>query len=69
MLGYCLMCECNRTMIPETRREEYEMHGEKVAIDVPRLICQVCGEANIDEDFGDLMIRLREEYHRRCEIY
>jgi len=62
---YCPMCETERTFRAEARREEYDVRGEKIALDVPRRICQKCGEAEIDEAFGDPTLKLYAEYRRR----
>ncbi|MCP9861403.1 type II TA system antitoxin MqsA family protein [Cyanobium sp. Cruz-8H5] len=61
----CLMCEQERPFRRELRREEYEVRGEKIALDVPRLVCTTCGEGNLDEAFGDVTQKLYAEYRRR----
>src|SRR5438477_12375145 len=62
---YCPMCEADREFRREMSHEEYEMRGEKIAIDMPRLVCLICGESLIDEAFGDPIIALYAEYPRR----
>jgi putative zinc finger/helix-turn-helix YgiT family protein len=65
---YCPMCEEERAARAETVREEYELRGEKIALDVPRLICLTCGELVIDEAYGDPTLRLYAEYRRRHNL-
>lgn len=62
---YCPMCESEQMFHRETVREEYEVRGEKIVLDVPRLICATCSEPVIDESFGDPMLHLYAEYRRR----
>jgi putative zinc finger/helix-turn-helix YgiT family protein len=62
---YCPMCEEDRNSRTETVREEYDVRGETIALDIPRLICLTCGESMIDEAFGDPTHRLYAEYRRR----
>jgi putative zinc finger/helix-turn-helix YgiT family protein len=61
---YCPMCEEDRPCRREIRREEYDVRGDRITLDVPRLICATCGEAGIDESFGDPTLRLYAEYRR-----
>jgi len=65
---YCTMCEADRAFRRETVREEYDVRGEKIALDVPRLICLTCGEAMIDEAFGDPTLKLYAEYRRLHDL-
>ncbi|HZL33791.1 MAG TPA: type II TA system antitoxin MqsA family protein [Tepidisphaeraceae bacterium] len=65
---YCPMCEADRSFRREVVREEYEVRGEKIALEVPRLICQMCAESMIDEDFGDPTLKLYAEYRRRHKL-
>jgi len=62
---YCPMCETERAFRAETRQEEYELRGEKFVLEVPRLVCLTCGEAEIGEAFGDPTLKLYAEYRRR----
>ena len=62
---YCPMCEEDRAARAQTVREEYEVRGEKIGLDVPRLFCPACGESVIDESFGDPTLSLYAEYRRR----
>jgi len=62
---YCPMCETERQFRAETRREEYELRGEKFTLEVPRVVCLTCGEAEIDDSFGDPTLKLYAEYRRR----
>jgi putative zinc finger/helix-turn-helix YgiT family protein len=59
------MCETQRAFRRETRREEYEVRDERIALDVPRLICATCGEAEVDDGFGDPTLAVYREYRRR----
>jgi putative zinc finger/helix-turn-helix YgiT family protein len=62
---YCPMCEAEREMDLGTVPEEYKVLGETIAVDVPRLSCPACGEALIDEGFGDPTLHVYAEYRRR----
>jgi putative zinc finger/helix-turn-helix YgiT family protein len=62
---YCPMCEEDREARAQSVREEYEVRGEKITLDVPRLFCSTCGESVIDEAFGDPTLHLYDEYRRR----
>ena len=62
---FCPMCEAERPYRRETRREEYAVRGEKIALDVPRLICLTCGEGAVDDAFGDPTLAVYAEYRRR----
>jgi YgiT-type zinc finger domain-containing protein len=64
----CPMCEESREARPETVREEYDVKGEKIVLDVPRLFCTECGESVIDEAFGDPTLHLYAEYRRRHNL-
>ena len=48
--------------------EEYDVRGEKIALEIPRLICSVCGESIIEESFGDPTQHLYAEYRRRHNL-
>jgi len=63
--AYCPMCETDRKVRAQTVREEYEVRGEKIAIDVPRLSCIACGESMVDPAFGDPTLKVYAEYRRR----
>jgi YgiT-type zinc finger domain-containing protein len=62
---YCPVREEDREARAETVREEYDVRGEKISLDVPRLFCPTCGELVIDESFGDPTLALYAEYRRR----
>jgi len=62
------MCEADRVFRRETVREEYEVRGEKIALDVPRLFCSTCGESVIDPAFGDPTLKLYAEYRKRHNL-
>ena len=62
------MCETDRPFRRKTVREEYEVRGEKIALDVPRLLCSSCGESIIDPAFGDPTLRLYAEYRKRHNL-
>jgi putative zinc finger/helix-turn-helix YgiT family protein len=61
----CPMCEAEREFRRELRREEYRVRGEQIVLEVPRRVCRTCGEAAVDETFGDPTLKLYEEYRRR----
>lgn len=63
--AYCPMCEADRQVRRQTVREEYAVRGEKIAIDVPRLVCIAGGEAMVDPTFGDITLKVYTEYRRR----
>ena len=63
--AYCPMCETEREVQPKTVREEYQVRGETIAIDVPRLSCAACGGSLVDEAFGDPTLHVYAEYRRR----
>ncbi len=63
--AYCPICEKDRQVTPRSSREEYTVRGEKISLDVPRLICGQCGEAMIDDAFGDPVLKVYAEYRRR----
>ena len=65
---FCPMCEAQRLFRRETRREEYDVRGEKVALDVPRRVCHICGEAGVAESFGDPAAAVYAEYRRRHNL-
>jgi putative zinc finger/helix-turn-helix YgiT family protein len=59
------MCEAEREVRAQVSHEDYTVRGEKVAIEVPRLICATCGEAMVEEAFGDPTLKVYAEYRRR----
>ncbi len=64
-MNRCPMCEEDRSFRRELVHEEYEVRGEKIALDVPRLFCDTCGESIIDESYGDPTLKLYAEYRAR----
>ncbi len=65
---YCPMCEADRACRREMREEDYVVRGETVTLAVPRLICLTCGEAEVEESFGEPVVRVYEEYRRRHRL-
>lgn len=64
----CPMCEADRACRRQIVREEYEVRGEKISLDVPRLFCAACGESVIDPAFGDPTLKLYAEYRARHNL-
>jgi len=62
------MCEGERDVRPVISSEEYEVRGEKIRLDVPRLVCQTCNEQMVDESFGDVTLHLYAEYRCRHNL-
>lgn len=65
---YCPLCEDERVGTRAVARESYRVRGEDIGIDVPRVTCAECGEADVDPEFGDVTLHLYAEYRRRHDL-
>ena len=54
----CPNCEDERQFLRETRREEYNVRGEAMEIEVPVLVCRTCGETVVDRQILEDPIEL-----------
>ena len=63
-LLYCPKCEAERNCRDETRRESYDVRGEKVAVMVPLWVCPTCQETIVDEAFGDPVEKAYDAYRK-----
>lgn len=61
---YCPRCECERPHVREMRSESYSVRGDNVVMDVPLLVCTVCGESTVETDFGDPVEKAYEIYRK-----
>jgi len=50
---YCYSCEAERDFRRDTQEKAYEVRGETITLSLPVWICGECGEAMVDEAFGD----------------
>jgi putative zinc finger/helix-turn-helix YgiT family protein len=65
---YCPMCEEERAATRQVQPETYKVRGEEITVDVPRLTCSECGEADVAPEFGDVTLHLYAEYRRRHDL-
>lgn len=50
---YCPNCEADNTFQSETRMQTCDVRNEKITIDIPLWVCDVCNETVVDESYGD----------------
>ena len=62
---FCCMCEELREAREEPSVETFEYRGEKIVLSMTRLICPVCGERQLPDNFGDPTKLIYDEYFRR----
>jgi len=63
---FCPVCEDERACQRETRRDEYNVRGETVVIDVPVFTCPDCGSSVVDEETcPDVAARAFEIFRER----
>lgn len=65
-LMYCPRCESDREMTFEKRDEMYHVRSVPTPMCLPLWVCPTCGEAVVDESFGDpcdkVLAKWRDEH-------
>ena len=61
----CSHCEQRRRGQPAIRAQEFSFRGEAIRLEIPVLVCAVCGADELDPTFGDPAELVYEEYQRR----
>jgi putative zinc finger/helix-turn-helix YgiT family protein len=66
---YCPFCDQETKFRPVIKTEEHELHGEKFTLEnIHLLVCEVCGNDQVDESHGDPLDQLYTLYRARCNL-
>ncbi|MDI6907253.1 MAG: DUF4065 domain-containing protein [Thermoanaerobacterales bacterium] len=62
---YCPQCDREARFVVENRTEDHTIRGEKIRVDLPVLVCSVCGVELFDEELTGSALRAAYDEVRR----